>query len=340
MQDLDIGLTWVISDGRAGNRRQALALARALGVPFREFVIELERPWRWLAPHARWPWPRALPRELRAALREAPALALGCGRAAAFVTALLRTQVPGCRAIQILDPRIGLQHFDYVVAPAHDGLSGNNALATLGALNPIDDAWLAEAATTHAALADDHSPRLGVLIGGPNTHWAFDAAALDRLLLNVTEWQAQCDGSVWMTTSRRTPAAFAPRLREFAGAAPRRTLHLESTSTPVTQASAVSAAANPYPGYLALADCFLVTADSVNLASEACAVGKPVFVFDAARARSKLAHFHAALAARGHARAATRLTDPVDRDPWAPALREAAVVADRIRGDLSAALRT
>ena len=37
---------------------------------------------------------------------------------------------------------------------------------------------------------------------------------------------------------------------------------------------------NPYYGYLALADEFIVTADSISMLSEACATGKPVHMFD------------------------------------------------------------
>jgi hypothetical protein len=40
------------------------------------------------------------------------------------------------------------------------------------------------------------------------------------------------------------------------------------------------AADNPYFGYLALADAFIVTADSVSMLAEACATGKPLYLFD------------------------------------------------------------
>ncbi|MGB7931407.1 MAG: ELM1/GtrOC1 family putative glycosyltransferase, partial [Gammaproteobacteria bacterium] len=40
---------------------------------------------------------------------------------------------------------------------------------------------------------------------------------------------------------------------------------------------------NPYYGYLALADAIIVTADSIAMLTEACATGKPVYMFDADR---------------------------------------------------------
>ena len=41
---------WVITDGAAGNERQALALAQALDVPARVLALPLRNPWAWAAP--------------------------------------------------------------------------------------------------------------------------------------------------------------------------------------------------------------------------------------------------------------------------------------------------
>ncbi|MGJ4731225.1 nucleoside-diphosphate sugar epimerase, partial [Luteimonas sp. SDU101] len=41
---------WALSDGRAGNARQAEALAAALGGPTRALQLAPRAPWRWAAP--------------------------------------------------------------------------------------------------------------------------------------------------------------------------------------------------------------------------------------------------------------------------------------------------
>ncbi len=328
---------WAISDGRAGNQRQVRALLRALHLEAREFSVTLAAPWRWLAPHLRGPWPLALPGDLRDALGAPPGLVVGCGRASATLTALLRKHVDGCRAIQILDPRIAPRHFDWVIAPAHDGLVAPNSIATLGALNEVDDAWLSRAACDWPGLAAAPSPRLAVLLGGTHQDWDFDAPALDRLLKLVASWQYASGGSVWLTTSRRTPVHSEGRLRTFADARSRSAFFANPGSSPPQTSQGhlpQECERNPYAGYLALADCVLVTADSVNLASEACATGKPVFIFESTRARGKLARFHAALAARGHARDSAELLQP-ETAHWPPALREAAIVASMLREKLA-----
>ncbi len=52
---------------------------------------------------------------------------------------------------------------------------------------------------------------------------------------------------------------------------------------------------NPYPSFLALGDVFVVTADSVNMTGEACATGRPVYVFTPAAGRAKFHRYHQAL---------------------------------------------
>ncbi|MCF5938467.1 nucleoside-diphosphate sugar epimerase, partial [Xanthomonas perforans] len=46
-----MGLTWALSDGRAGNARQAEALARALQpAAYQPLHLQTNAPWRWPAP--------------------------------------------------------------------------------------------------------------------------------------------------------------------------------------------------------------------------------------------------------------------------------------------------
>ena len=55
---------------------------------------------------------------------------------------------------------------------------------------------------------------------------------------------------------------------------------------------------NPYARFLAHADYVVVTADSVNMTGEACATGRPVYVFEPSQGSAKFRRFHEAL--RGH----------------------------------------
>lgn len=302
---------WVISDGAAGNERQALALASALGVPARVLTLPLRAPWAWLAPR-RIPGGRLAlaPRDRAGFEAPWPDVAIGCGRASALLTRMLRELSRGnCYCVQILDPRIDPRHWDAVVAPRHDQLQGANVIATLGSLNPIDDAWLASGREAFPGFGALPAPRVALLVGGPRRGIEFNAA-LSQRLLDAALGVAQ-GGSVLATTSRRTPPEFAARLRDALAAHPG--VFWNGTGT------------NPYPGLLGWADRIVVTPDSVNMLSEACAAGVPVHTATTAPLPEKIARFHAALRERG------LLTEPDAVPTNLPPLRETRAIAAELR---------
>jgi mitochondrial fission protein ELM1 len=267
---------WIVSDGAAGNLRPAQALAAALGVAAREWVVDPPPPWGWLAPRLRLGAARAMPAALReAALEAPPRLVIGCGRRAALASAWLRA-AHGSFAVQVLDPRAAPRHWDVVIAPAHDGLRGANVLTVTGGLHAIAPATLAEAALRHAELARIPAPRTTVLVGGPTRAQRIDAGYIDALCDRLTAWHGRDGGGLLVSTSRRTPAALAARLRERLARLPARVWTGDGDGP------------NPYLGMLAHAQRLVVTPDSANLLAEACATGKPVFVFARDRVRGKL----------------------------------------------------
>jgi mitochondrial fission protein ELM1 len=306
----------VVTDGAAGNERQALSLALALRVSPRVLRIALRAPWRWLGPGftrgaslsiLRWQW-----KMLSAPW---PALAIGCGRHAAVLTRALREASGGATfAVQILDPRIDPKHFDLVIAPRHDGLDGGNVIQTMGSLNPVDDAWLADAKVEFSTLSQLPRPRTALLVGGQRHGLNTDAAWFDALIARLEQWLERDGGSMLITTSRRTPPEWSQRLR---GA-------FKNGTTCFWGGNADGA--NPYAGYLAVADRIVVTPDSVNMLSEACATGAPVYTSLPANPPVKLAAFHAELADQGWLHDIHADATPLQPPP----LREMGTVASKV----------
>ncbi|MDG2526121.1 mitochondrial fission ELM1 family protein [Stenotrophomonas sp. HITSZ_GD] len=301
---------WAIHDGHAGNARQVLALARALGETSPcEPPLRPAAPWRWFAPRRLPGDGQAFGRDFAAALQAPPALALGCGRQAALATRLARAH--GAAAVQILDPRIDARHWDQVIVPEHDRLRGGNVITLLGSLHPVDDAWLAEGRRAFPALGALPGPRIALLIGGPTARVPWDEAALRSEVEALRRWAAQHGGTLMATTSRRTPPAVTAWLRS---------LPLRSWS------GALEEGPNPYAGMLGWADAVACTADSSNLLSEACATPVPVLPLFARHAQGRAAQLLAALSARG------RLSTLADWMPGhtATPLRETARVAAQL----------
>ncbi|WP_316015226.1 mitochondrial fission ELM1 family protein [Roseobacter sp. HKCCA0434] len=294
----------IVTDGRPANRVQAEGLAEAIArreeADIQRHDVNVKPLWPTLALRARLPHLMDVPQA---------DLVIGAGRRGNLVAAAARRA--GAKSVAILRPPLPLSHYDAVVVPDHDRLLGDNVVTTLGALNALTPGRIAEAARNIAPLP----PRtLAVLIGGPSRSADFGPSGEARLIEDLDGFAAE-GWTLAATPSRRTPeglmdrlTARFPRMIAWNGAPP-----------------------NPYPGWLSHAEAILVTADSVNMASEAAATGKPVFVSGKSASDSKFAAFHAALAARGITRDAAH-----GPDHWTyPPLREADRVAPLVR-DLTA----
>jgi mitochondrial fission protein ELM1 len=311
--------TCAVHDGRAGNARQALALARAVDADAVVLALTPRAPWRWLAPRRLPAGRHAFGNAFAALAKSPPDLAIGCGRQAALATRLLRAH--GSKAVQILDPRIDPHHWDLVVAPEHDGLRGDNVVTMLGSLHPVDDLWLAQARRDFRVLAELPSPHTVLLAGGPTRHVALDDAGF-RLLLRSLSRRTEADGgSFSVIASRRTPLTW----RDAMGRIPQ--------TLPGIRWRGEHDGANPYAGLLGHADRIACTPDSVNMLSEAAATLVPVFAWTPHALQGRPRHFLDALLARGRIRA-------LDQDGAMPVfdvepLRETARVAAAIRQRLA-----
>ncbi len=309
---------WTVTDGRAGNVRQAVALASALRQgTHRPLVLQPRAPWRWLSP-------RRLPGDVNGygpdfaeLAAQAPALAIGCGRQAAGALRVLRAR--DTRTVQILDPRLPSRHWDLVVVPEHDALRGSNVLTLIGSLNPVDDDWLALGRAAFADFGALPGPRTALLVGGPTPLAPWDEASMVAVFTALAEQIRSEGGSLLATTSRRTPPALAEILRAtFA--------HL-----PHVIWGDGGDGVNPYAGLLGWANRVVVSPDSVNLLSEASATRLPVMVALADAAQGRLARFQRQLHERG--RLQTHWLD-WQHDHIEP-LRETARVAAEVSARLS-----
>lgn len=308
---------WIVTDGAAGNERQASALVAALDFAARNIRVHIREPWNVFAPR--------LALGTAFAVRDAhghplappwPDIAIGCGRRAALVTRSLR-QWSNARTftVQILDPRIDPRAFDLVVAPQHDGVDAPNVIRSIGSLNPVDARWLADARTRFARLAALPSPRTAVVIGATNRAQRLDDRYFDALLDRLRVEQAVHGGSFLVSVSRRTPDAVVLKLRAAFAAFPGVFFGGDGDGE------------NPYAGFLAWADRIVVTPDSVNMLSEACATEKPVYTFAPQPIAGKLAAFHQRLRDSGHLR---MLGEPTQK-PLPPPLAETREIAELVR---------
>jgi len=285
---------WVVTDGKTGTENQCLGLAAALGITPVVKRVSLRAPWSWLTPYIRGfekyafrasdtdkltpPWPDIL---------------IASGRRSLPASFYVKKVNPRTFVVQLQDPHCNPALFDMVVVPEHDQLRGTNVITTVGALNRVTPAIIADAADAQRnRFAHLEGPLVAVLIGGDSMAYSFTAEAQQRIIDNLQKLLRETSGSLLITTSRRTPAAFVTHLQETFADAPNRVWLWEGDNSK-------NGAENPYFAMLGLADHIVVTADSVSMISEAAVTGKPLYLIDLPGSTAKFSRFYDGLRQRG-----------------------------------------
>lgn len=310
---------WVLTDGGIGMVNQAGGFAEAMG-----FAPELKT----IRPRGRLYWLSPLfwlnPLHPLAASGDAlmppwPDVIVACGSKVIWPTLAIRRRSAGrTKAIYVQRPQYGGRGFDLIVAPMHDGVAGPNVISVRGAVNRVTRERLDQAAMQWAGrLAHLPKPRVAVLIGGNSgAHRLtpeFAAAFADKLATLCKRDHA----GLMVTTSRRTGEEAEALIRERLSGLPAFVWDGRGD--------------NPFFGFLGLADAVIVTADSVNMVSEALASGKPVHVAALDGGSAKFDRFHQDLMRDGYTRPFTGRLENWSYKPLDDTARAAAEARRRLK---------
>lgn len=208
-----------------------------------------------------------------------PDLVIGSGRANEAVALWLkRKAAKPVRLVYLGTPWAALEEFDLVITTPQYGLPRrSNVQHNALPLHAVTSARLAsEAALWAPRLAHLPRPWTALLVGGASGPYTFTSAAARRLAREAEAHVRQSGGSLVVTTSARTP----PRCAAI--------LHEAITAPSYFFRWPGQAGENPFFAYLGLADDFIVTADSISMLAEACATGRPVFLFDIEEGRQSM----------------------------------------------------
>ncbi len=280
---------WVITDGKAGMDVQARGVADALGLAYDMKHVEpkgLQRvmaPWGPVSKSEKFGQPGSL------FAPPWPAIAIATGRASIpYIRALRRVAGAGTYTVVLQDPKSGPSTADLIWVPQHDTRRGVNVITTPTSPHSFSHARLTELrAAIPADIAALPGPRIAVVLGGKNGVYKFTDAD-DERLAGALRSLAGLGASFMITPSRRTHQRLISAVESATRGSPR--IIWDGTG------------ANPYPQFLAQADALVVTADSVNMTGEACATGRPVYVFEPSAGSAKFRRFHRALADCGATR--------------------------------------
>ena len=263
---------WAILCYREGDNTQILALADALGWPY-EVKRLAYRKWGYASDVLRGSTLAGIDPAASSPLQEPwPDLVISAAMRNEPVCRWIQRQAgKPVRYVHIGRPWARLRWFDLVVTMPEFRLPVRpNVLNNGLSLTRITEDALAEAATSWSPRFS-HLPRpyIAVMVGGYAGPHALGLETARRLGRVASAAARQAGGSLLVTTSHRTRPAAAEALAA-------------TIDVPVHFHHWRPRAAdnNPYRGYLALADSFIVTSDSASMLTEACATRKPVYMFD------------------------------------------------------------
>jgi mitochondrial fission protein ELM1 len=265
-----------MTSSREGDNAQVLAVAEALGVPFeiRRFrnrpgaiavnliagtraSTSLVVPLNPIAP----PWPD---------------LVIAAGTQSEPILTQLRAVAPHAKQVFLGRPWRSPDRYDLVVTtPQYRVPASPNVLELDLPLHRVGAAAIArEAARWQTRLAHLPRPWTVVLLGGSINRYTLDRRAVRRIAMEAGERAALQGGSLLICSSYRTPAAAMPALAK-------------ALSVPafIFDWRRAPRAENPYLAFLGLGDEIIVTGDSISMLAEACATGKPVYIFDLGEGR-------------------------------------------------------
>ncbi len=271
---------------KLGDNAQLEVIADALGLPVERKELRFLEPYRVGKPR----FEASLHHLDRARSAELappwPDLILTVGRRPAMAALWVRAQSGGRSKLVVVGrPRRRLEDFDLVIAPPQYRLPEHPDILPIGLpLMRSDEAAVAAAAAARRAEFEAlPRPLTAVLVGGPTQPFRFDAAVARRLLGLARGATEAAGGTLFVSTSRRTPPDVAEMLESTLPEGARFYRWREEAPD------------NPYQALIGLADRFIVTGDSISMMTEVARRGKPLAIFELPQRRGTFAPLRRAL---------------------------------------------
>jgi len=274
-------LVWLLMGNRAGDNSQVLGLGEALGWPLKQkhfvytgfeklvnlpFGAHLWGVVRDQSSNLEGPWPD---------------LVISAGRKNEPIARYIRKQADKpVRLVHVGRPWARVETWDLVITTPQYRLPDDpNILHNDTPLHRVTRKRLDLAANSwRERVAHLPRPLVAVLAGGNSGPYPFDRASGERLATQADALAKEFGGSILVTTSARTLDETTDAL--FGGIDSPSILYRWKKDDPD----------NPFFAFLGLADRVVVTADSVSMMAEACATGRPAYLFDTGEGRTSMKH--------------------------------------------------
>ena len=251
----------LLSEGMHGMISQVEGLAKALDIDFTHHKVELNNLWSLIPPKLT-PISQSVYKRINQFNFD---LIISCGRKSIIPSIHLKS-ISNKKVfnIHIQDPKINFNHFDFIVAPEHDGINGSNVITTKGAIHYLKESEIEENKNyLNSFLKKDGRKIWCLILGGPTKYYDYSTKNLKHIFSIFYKLLKKYAFQLVVIPSMRTPLSTIHYAKEFFG----------ENHTVIMKVDKKA-----YLSALAISENIIVTCDSSSMVSEAALTGKPIYI--------------------------------------------------------------
>ena len=251
----------LLTEGMHGMISQVEGLAKALEIDFTHHKVETNIFWKLIPPNLS-PVSQSVFKKIN---HDDFDVIISCGRKSVIPSIhLKKTANKKVFNIHIQDPKVNLNHFDFIVAPEHDEIQGQNVISTKGAIHYLTESEINENKDyLQSFIKKDERKVWSLILGGPTKYYDYSTKNMKHIFTMLDELLKKYNFQLVVIPSMRTPISTIDYVREFFG-------ENHTIIKDVDKKAYLSA--------LAIAENIIITCDSSSMISEAALTGKPIYV--------------------------------------------------------------
>ena len=166
----------LLTQGMHGMISQVEGLAKALDIDFTHHTVELNNFWKMIPPKLT-PISQSVFKKINQTEFD---LIISCGRKSVIPSIHLKNNSKKkVFNIHIQDPKVNFSHFDFIVAPEHDDINGQNVISTKGAIHYLtDDEIIKNKDYLNSFVKKDQRKICSLILGGPTKYYDYSSCLL------------------------------------------------------------------------------------------------------------------------------------------------------------------
>ncbi|MDC1224112.1 mitochondrial fission ELM1 family protein [Pelagibacteraceae bacterium] len=250
----------LLTEGMHGMISQVEGLAKALDLDFIHEKIELNNFWK-LFP------PKLTPIQgfvFKNKVNSQFDIVISCGRKSVIPSIYLKKKFKNkIINIHIQQPKVSLNNFDFIVAPEHDGLVGNNVLNSKGAVHYLTNDELDQNENYLKSRINSKKKIVTLILGGPTRYYDYNNQVIEGIFSKIEKNFLKNNYQLIVIPSMRTPQHIIEKAKNY--------FNKDQIIIPNVDKKA-------YLSSLKISDHIIVTCDSTSMISESAITGKPIYV--------------------------------------------------------------